>query len=198
MRDALSRLYAYTIRFLHLCVRWYSRSSLGRLFSSIKHPFKLDYQELVEQIRMCTTDIEDLANAGARVDIRDILTIQALHHEQTLKKYQLIEDYVKRVLQVSTSQKALSEGMSVDIGEIKRTAWELKYDHVLRFLAPEQLPEAALLKSLSLIRRDPARSLPSHQDSKVKRALHTWASTDQSSLLVVHIGLDAKKELESW
>ncbi|EDU51595.1 hypothetical protein PtrSN002B_010849 [Pyrenophora tritici-repentis] len=193
MRDALSRLYAYIIRFLHLCVRWYSRSSLGRFFSGLKNPFELHYQDLVEQIKTRSADVQDLANAGARVDIRDILTIQALKHDQALKRYERIEDCLNQILQTSTSHKALSEFMSVDIGEIKRNTWELKFDHVLRFLAPEQSPEKALLKSQSFIRRDPTQDMPSRDDAKVKKILQTWAFTDHSSLLVVRIGFDAKK-----
>jgi hypothetical protein len=82
MKDALSRLYAYIILFLQLCVKWYNRSSLGRLWSSLKAPFELDYKDLVEQIKTSSAAVEDLANAGARVEIRDIRTIQDIHHVQ--------------------------------------------------------------------------------------------------------------------
>jgi hypothetical protein len=67
-----------------LCVRWYSRSSLGRFFSGLKHPFKLDYEDLVEQIKVCSVAIENLANAGLRVEVRDISTIQAIYHVESM------------------------------------------------------------------------------------------------------------------
>jgi hypothetical protein len=92
MKDTLSRLYAYIILFLQLCVKWYNRSSLGRLWSSLKKPFELDYEGLVEQIKISSAAVEDVANAGARVEIRDIRTIQDIHHAQFVTFYNNLLD----------------------------------------------------------------------------------------------------------
>jgi len=201
MKEALSRLYACIIRFLHLCVIWYSRCSLGRFFSGLKNPFKLEYHDLVEQIKVCSVAIEDLANAGARVEIRDISTTQTLHHSQLmdlwgklLEKQEWVEKSLTQLLQVTTSSKALTERLSIDIGDIKQTTSRTEYHHLLQFLAPQVLPEDLLLKAQSFARRDPAKSLGSRENSSIKRTLHTWALSDKSSLLVVCMGLRAQKQ----
>jgi hypothetical protein len=201
MKDALSRLYAYVIRFLHLCVRWYSRSSLGRFFSGLKHPFKLDYQDLVEQIKVCSAAIEDLANAGARVEIRDISTIQAIHHSQfmdlyskLLKKYDWMENSLKQILEVTTSGKAITERVDINVLDIKRSNFRIEFHHLVQFLAPEILPDTVLQKAQSFARRDPTMALSSHQTVKMDRDLKTWALADRSSLLVVRMGPRAQKQ----
>jgi hypothetical protein len=201
MKDALSRLYAYVIRFLHLCVRWYSRSSLGRFFSGLKHPFKLDYQDLVEQIKICSAAIEDLANAGARVEIRDISTIQAIHHSQfmdlyskLLKKYDWMENSLKQILEVTTSGKAITKRVDINVLDIKRSNFRIEFHHLVQFLAPEILPDTVLQKAQSFARRDPTMALSSHQTVKMDRDLKTWALADRSSLLVVRMGPRAQKQ----
>ncbi|KAF2833902.1 hypothetical protein CC86DRAFT_312074 [Ophiobolus disseminans] len=201
MKEALSRLYAYIIRFLHLCVHWYSRSSLGRFFSGLKNPFKLEYQDLVEHIKACSTAIEDLANAGARVEIRDISTIQAIHHSQfmdlyskLLQKHNWMEDSLKQLLQVTTSSKAITERVGIDVSDIKRTTCLIEFHHLVQFLAPNVPPKTALSKAQSFARRDPTMGLLSQKDVKVNKTLHAWALAGRSSLLVVRMGLRAQKQ----
>lgn len=201
MIEALSQLYAYIIRFLHLCLRWYSRSSLGRLFSSVRNPFKLEYQDLVEYIEVCSTNIETLANAGARVEVRDISVTQALHHAQfmdlyskLLKRYDWVERSVTQILQLSTSNKALIENMNGNVCEIKRTSHRTEFHSLVQFLAPDVSPAIVLLKARSFARRNPTMTLAVHGTVKVKRKLHAWAMADQSSLLVIRMGARAQSQ----
>jgi hypothetical protein len=72
MEAALSRLYACIMMFFHLCARRYNRSSWGRLWSSLKDSFKLKYIDLIADIELCSTLVESLANAGARIEIWNI------------------------------------------------------------------------------------------------------------------------------
>ncbi|KAH3997541.1 hypothetical protein HBI13_109690 [Parastagonospora nodorum] len=201
MKDALSRLYAYIIIFLHLCVKWYNRSSLGRLWSAMKSPFELDYQDLVDQIKVSSAAVEDLANAGARVEIRDIRTMQDISHARFVEFYNKLmdrqanlENSVSQLMQVATTSKTITERISVDVRCISETTYRLEFHHLVDFLAPMIPPEKALLKVQSFSRRDPTRSLPSTGDLKIKRTLHDWASADRPSLLVVRMGLRAQKQ----
>jgi hypothetical protein len=87
-------------------------------------PFELDYKDTVEQIKICTATVEDIASAAARAEIRDVnITVQMLDrklqdrdkrldetykklHEmqvQLKEKQVKIDDQVDRVLQVVTS-----------------------------------------------------------------------------------------------
>jgi hypothetical protein len=82
MEAALSQLFTYIILFLRLCVRWYNKNPLSRICSAIKTPFELGYQDLLEHIRECSKAVDDLANAGARVEVRDVRILTELQYAQ--------------------------------------------------------------------------------------------------------------------
>jgi hypothetical protein len=199
MKEALSRLYSYIILFLQLCVKWYNRSSLGRLWSALKAPFELDYQGLVEQIKFSSAAVEDIANAGARVEIRDIRTIQDIHHIQfvnfytnLLNRQTKLEESMTQLMQVATSSNTLTQRISIDVGDISKTVYRLEFHQIVEFLAPAVPPQAALLKVQSFARRNPT-SIRSPEALKTKRILATWASADRSSLLLVRVDLRTQK-----
>jgi hypothetical protein len=201
MKDTLSRLYAYIILFLQLCVKWYNRSSLGRLWSSLKKPFELDYEGLVEQIKISSAAVEDVANAGARVEIRDIRTIQDIHHAQFVTFYNnlldrqaALEDSMTQLMQVATSSNTLTQRISIDVREISATTYRLEFDRIVEFLAPVIPPQAALLKAQSFARRNANTSLASSEGVKTKRMLSSWASANRSTLLVVRVDLRTQKQ----
>ncbi|KAH7084903.1 hypothetical protein BKA63DRAFT_4973 [Paraphoma chrysanthemicola] len=201
MRDALSRLYAYIILFLRLCVRWYNRSPLGRLWSALKSPYELDYKELVDQIKVSSAAVEDLANAGARAEIRDIRTIQDLAQAQftefynkLLEKQERFETSIIQLMQVATSNKAITEQVSVDVRGISRGVYRLEFHQVVQFLAPTTSPMNALRKVQSFARRDTDTALVSQNNARVIKLLQAWAAADRSSLLIIRTPLRAHKQ----
>ncbi|CAN9197680.1 unnamed protein product [Alternaria alternata] len=204
MEVALSRLFTNIILFLRLCVRWYNKSSLGRMFSAIKTPFELGYQDLVEHIRECSKAVDDLANTGARVEIRDVRTLTELQHAQireldskllkVLEEQENFKAQVVQLLQVATSHKSVTERIGVDVCSISRTVYRIEFNGVMQFFEPKVLPETALLKVQSFMRRDLTPSLPSPNEQKVRKEILGWALGRGSSLLVVQVGLRAQKQ----
>jgi hypothetical protein len=201
METALSRLYAYIILFLQLCVRWYNRSPLGRLWSAITSPFELDYQDLAEQIQLCSKAVDDLANAGARAEIRHIRTVLELHHAQSrgrdtklVEMQKKFDDSMVQLLQLVTSSKTITERMSGDVRGISKTVYRIEFHHVVQFFAPELLPEAALLKVRSLALRGSTPTMHNPNDLKVRNMIRNWALAESSSLLIVRVGLRAQKQ----
>lgn len=125
MKEAISGLYAHIILFFQQAVKWYNMGPASRALQSILKPFDLEYKDTVEQIKICSETVEDIANAAARAEIRDMnITVQLLdkklqerdrkldetylklHDMQVqLKDQQLkIDDQVDRVFQVVTSE----------------------------------------------------------------------------------------------
>jgi hypothetical protein len=204
MEAALSRLYAYIVLFFRLCVRWYNRSPLGRLWSSITSPFELDYQELVEEIQSCSKVVDDLASAGARTEIRHIRTLTELQHVQIrdidAKLLDVLENQKKfkadmiQSLQVATLHKSVTERIGVDVCSISQTVYRIEFNGVMQFFEPKVSPETALLKVQSFVRRDLTPSLPSPNEQGVRKAVLDWALGKRSSLLVVQVGLRAQKQ----
>ena len=54
-----------------------------RVVSSISHPFELNYEDTVEEIRLCSQTVTDIANSAGRAELRDI-HIKSVHpHSDT-------------------------------------------------------------------------------------------------------------------
>ncbi|KNG47929.1 hypothetical protein TW65_05269 [Stemphylium lycopersici] len=198
MEAALSRLYAY------IMLRWYNRSPLGRLWSAITTPFELDYQELVEQIQHCSQAVDDLANAGARAEIRHVRTLADLQHTQLrehgvklaqiLERQKKADELLAQVMQIATSHKTITERMGEDVRGISQGVYRIEFHHVIQFFVPTILPETVLSKVQSLVRRNPTPSLPSTADLKMRNTIREWALSNVSSFLIVQVGLRAQRQ----
>jgi len=204
MEAALSRLFTYIILFLRLCVRWYKKSPLGRICSAIKTPFELGYQDLVNHIQECSKAVDDLASAGARAEIRDVHTLAMLQHAQireldaklagVMEGQKKFAAHITQLLQVATSHKSITERIGNDVCSISKTVYRIEFHGVMQFFEPKVLPETALLKVRSLVRRDTTPSLPSPNEQRVRKAVLEWAFGKGSSLLVVQVGIRAQKQ----
>lgn len=100
MQDAVSRLYGHIMIFFHDVVKWYRKSSTGRALSSIFKPFDVEYKDTVEEIRMCTGIMDEIANAAGRAEIRDI----RIYVQMQYQRMEVIQNRVTEVLQVATGR----------------------------------------------------------------------------------------------
>ena len=204
MEAALSRVYAHIILFFHLCVQWYNRSPLGRLWSSITSPFELDYQELVEQIQLSSKAVDDLANAGSRAEVRDIHILTELQNQQILgvdmklleilQRQKNFEAHMIQLLYKADLQRSITDRIGNDVCSISETVYRLEFNGVMRFFEPKVLPETALLKVRSLVRRDMTPSSSSPNEHRVRNDILDWALGRGLSLLVIQVGIRAQKQ----
>lgn len=123
MEAALSRLYTCILMFFRLCARWYNRSPLGRLWSALKDPFELKYKDLLGDIELCSNLIDNLANAGARVEIRNVHALSESDHEKLIEidakvvdafdaQMKKLENIDRAVSRVSDGQVAIIDGQA--------------------------------------------------------------------------------------
>lgn len=121
MEAALSRLYAGVLMFFRLCARWYSRGSWGRLWSSFKNPFELKYKDLVVEIERASGTVENLAIAGARVEVRNIHALTTGNHAKLVDidtrlktafdtQTQRLDSFDKCISSISDGQAAVIDG----------------------------------------------------------------------------------------
>ncbi|KAF9693090.1 hypothetical protein EKO04_008923 [Ascochyta lentis] len=121
MAAALSRLYTCILMFFRLCARWYKRSSWGRLWSSLKDPFELKYKDLLADIELCSNLVENLASAGARVEIRNVHALTESDHAKLIEidaktadafdtQMRKLEEIDKSVSKVCSGQSILIDG----------------------------------------------------------------------------------------
>jgi hypothetical protein len=204
MEAALARLFTYIILFLRLCVRWYKKSPLGRICSAIITPFELGYQDLVDHIQECSKAVDDLASAGARAEIRDVHALARLQHAQirdldtklamVMEGQKKFEVHVAQLLQIATSHKSVTKRIGDDICSMSQTVYRIEFNGVMRFFEPKVLPNTALLKVQSFVRRDPTPRLPSPNEQRVRKTVLDWAFGKGSSLLLIQVGSRAQKQ----
>jgi hypothetical protein len=211
MEAALSRLYVSIILFSVQCVRWYNRSSLGRLWKAFKDPFELFYQDLVEQIKLCSDHIDALANAGIHAKAHDSIVMQKQHHtlliELDLKlvqmqaKFDQMDDCIinfgsrmDHLIKIGTANQTMINRISVDTHTTNERTLRLEFHKVLKFFAPATLPDAILRKATYLVRRNPTFNLPSTDITRILRLFGDWISFQKTSLLIVQVSPSAKSQ----
>jgi hypothetical protein len=69
------------------------------------------YQDLVEQIKISSAAVEDFANAGARIAICGIRTIQDLHH---VKFIDLFNKILEKQAMMETSLAQICTGRNIE------------------------------------------------------------------------------------
>jgi hypothetical protein len=209
MEAALSRLYVSIILFSVQCVRWYNRSSLGRLWKAFKDPFELFYQDLVEQIKLCSDNIDALANAGLHAKAHDIIDMQkrqdTLLMELDLKlvqmqtKFDKMDDFMinfeikmDQLIKIGTANQTIIKRISVDTHATNERTLRLEFHKVLKFFAPVMLPDTVLRKIIYLVRRNQSFNLPSTDISRILRLLSDWITIEKTSLLTIQVSPFAK------
>lgn len=76
MKEAVSHLYAHIILFFQKSVKWYNMSSAGRALSSIFKPFELEYEDTILEINLCAQNVNDIASAASRAELRQVYNVQ--------------------------------------------------------------------------------------------------------------------------
>jgi len=61
-------------------------SSAGRAISSIFKPFELDYKDTVEEIKLCSQTVNNIASAASRAELRDLHDIIKGQFKQDCKR----------------------------------------------------------------------------------------------------------------
>jgi len=117
MQDTVSRLYAHILLFLQQAVKWYKLSIVRRTLNSVFRPYKLVFNDIVEEINACSETVDAIASTSGQAEIRGIT--QALQRiqesDQKLHAMQIQlndmqaqnEIILSQVLQVTISKKII-------------------------------------------------------------------------------------------
>ncbi len=68
-------------------------------------PFELDYKDTVEQIRLCSENVENIANAAARAEIRDINIIVQMLDRKVQESDKKLEEANKKLREMQVQLK---------------------------------------------------------------------------------------------
>jgi hypothetical protein len=115
MQNAISRLYAHIILFLQQAMKWYTMSSAGRAVSSIFKPFELNYQDTVDEIKLCTQTINDIAGLASRAELRDM-------HINIQTQYRQLRERDSRLHEMQKQLKDIQEKIDISTDRVLQFA----------------------------------------------------------------------------
>ena len=83
MEEVVAQLYAHIVNFFIRAKDWYEECRLRLAITALVRPAKLRYDDIIQDIEVCTREIDLLSTAGAQAEQRDIhLELQALRQRQ--------------------------------------------------------------------------------------------------------------------
>ncbi|KAH0565970.1 hypothetical protein GP486_000638 [Trichoglossum hirsutum] len=170
MKEAITTLYAYIIRFLQQAVKWYKMSPAGRAFSSIRNPFDLSLKDTVEKINECSRAVDQIASAASRAELRD------LHIK------------INELMQVAMRTQSITNAIHVDMQDQKSRIWDLQLSQIIELLVIKPRPEETYLLCLSIAKRRQNWNAQAGVTLTMAQNLSRWASEAGSSLLIVRAG----------
>jgi len=91
MRDAAAHLYAQIIKFIQKAVTWYKKGALAHVWGSIARPWALSFQDNVEDIKVFSQRVDELASTAEKAELRDV-------HREVLKtrgEMQLVQGQIE-------------------------------------------------------------------------------------------------------
>ncbi|RGP72193.1 hypothetical protein FSPOR_2865 [Fusarium sporotrichioides] len=111
MKDAVASLYAHILLFLQKAARWYNYSSAGRALSALFRPFELSYKESLDQIILCSQQIDDISSIASKVEIREIKVLVEGESTKLVKQE-------KKLHEMQVQFNAAHEELSSKVGSI--------------------------------------------------------------------------------
>jgi len=174
MKQAVSVLYAYIIKFLVRASEWYEEGKILRALHSVTKPAALRYDDLIGDIRRATRGIADLAITSCQAEQRDV------HHELqalALLVKQLREDVLlDQSIKASTllnCENSLSDIQLMQALALVSSACSVDY-------------KSSFQTSLLIRDKHPLASNRSkHNPFLMSSKLHTWNTSQSSSVVTL-------------
>ncbi|EKJ72928.1 hypothetical protein FPSE_06974 [Fusarium pseudograminearum CS3096] len=196
MRQAVSNLYANLVRFFIRAHEWCQEGTLRHLLHSITRPPELRYQDLLEDITANSREIDQLATASARVEIRDISLklnsiVAKLDHFQSSSSSSVIQTN-QTIIAKLDSFHALHSSALLDTNQ---RLSDLQFSQIMSHIQDGKLgdPLEAFRYNVSVqIRHDRVRVYETTNEFWQSPKLHAWSAAPESRVAIVKGGLRAR------
>ncbi|RGP66303.1 hypothetical protein FSPOR_6681 [Fusarium sporotrichioides] len=196
IRQAVSNLYANIVRFFIRAHEWCQEGALRHLLHSITRPPELRYQDLLEDITADSREIDQLAAACARVEIRDIslkinsivAKLDSFQSDSSGAVIPTNQDIIARL----DSLQALHSGALLDTNQ---RLSDLQFSQIMSYIQDGKLgdPLEAFRYNVSVqIRHDRVRIYETTNEFWQSPKLQVWSTAPESRVAIVKGGLRAR------
>ena len=121
MKDAMSNLYAHIMLFFRRAVKWYSKGTARRMFSSLVKPTNANFAKILANIKRYATLIEDIARTENRAETRGLTRGMAAQMQKVCEIQALLIDLQassQRSESVSQRAEAISQQNQAEIRKL--------------------------------------------------------------------------------
>ncbi|KAM0424108.1 hypothetical protein ACHAPD_002594 [Fusarium lateritium] len=196
IRQAVSNLYANLVRFFIRAHEWCQEGTFRHLLHSITRPPELRYQDLLEDIAANSREIDQLAAASARVEIRDISLklnsiVAKLDNFQSSSSRAVIQTNESIIARLDSFQ-ALHSSALLDTNQ---RLSDLQFSQIMSHIQDGKLgdPLEAFRYNVSVqIRHDRVRVYETTNEFWQSPKLHAWSTAPESRVAIVKGGLRAR------
>ncbi|KAL3605321.1 hypothetical protein FPOAC2_00264 [Fusarium poae] len=196
IRQAVSNLYANLVRFFIRAHEWCQEGTFRHLLHSITRPPELRYQDLLEDITANSREIDQLAAASARVEIRDISLklnsiVAKLDNFQSSSSRAVIQTNENIIARLDSYQ-ALHSSALLDTNQ---RLSDLQFSQIMSHIQDGKLgdPLEAFRYNVSVqIRHDRVRVYETTNEFWQSPKLHVWSTAPESRVAIVKGGLRAR------
>lgn len=202
MKDAVTSLYAYILRFLIRAHDWYNEGSFKHAYHSLTRPTELRYNDIVQQMTDVSRSIYELAVVGQQAELRDM-------HLAVLTTNQKVDMTIALMQQMSA---AVSRECSfrdayhvakLTISAVQSTAMldtnyrlsDLQYDRIIATLMVSIPEPKATFEHHHSLRRQRLRSgtsLTVANSFWQSPKMRNWSFTQDSALSIIHANFQAR------
>jgi hypothetical protein len=201
MKQKMEDLYAQLIRFYHRALKWYEASRAKHAVVAFLHPYKLRFEDILQEIHERARSIDKLAVTMARGEMRSIyrLVKQCLDEQTHLSAHHRLshnaivnieESQVQTFARLADLQQLLVSHQAVNSGILLNTQQMVRENQVALMIAAASssmlpTPQDSLRRLVAL---QSAQHAPifAHVDCFWKdKALKAWAMSPEASLLIV-------------
>lgn len=190
MKTAVSKLYAYIIKFLVRAFNWFCEGKLLHAYHSIARPAVLRYDGLITKIREASAEISALASIGSQAEQRDMhLELRSLSDE-----VQAIAGTLSKLLQIAKGEQTVNAATRLDF---QQSFYELKISQIFAVLTTgSSLDPQKTLSACCFLRNRRRQGSTSYNIPQwVDHNMHTWNNQKDSAMFLLGGSVTARSKI---
>ena len=189
MKEEIAHLYAYLMEFFIKAVKWYQEGILKHIIHSITQPAEIRYQDILDNIEVCSRRVDQWAAASARAELRDIHTLQRKTHKDIEKSSSMTRNNSTAISEIMGLVEAMTPQLSRLVAEQRdnnQRLFDLQLSHMLNLTSDSPLPDPESSYRYGFFRRNKHRTRSGRScPFGGSPGLKLWTSSSTSSLLIV-------------
>lgn len=187
VRHLISNMYAHILKFLVRSLHWYQESKLSHLVHAITRPVELRFDDLIEKIRLLSSNMTNLALASGHAEQRDMHTEQkkSFNEQKGLqKKVDHLTKLVKELRETIVTDQAINASARI---ELRQDLSDIQVGQLLSLISNSALldPIKSLQAALFMRNRRCQRGKNRGPSFLNIKKLNDWNSIGRSELVIL-------------